>query len=222
MRKTTIALVAMCLVGSSHAILVDNFATAGGTSISSGTIVGTNAGPGIIGGERDREQVVLANPLGQFLDVSIGGGLHVVSNGFLMDSVVSLQYDGAGDEVGNTGVGNTLNHAGTGALAGAFAGDRVRIGWLGNDLKVDVRVELRKAGAVLSTNTVARAAMSGAGFQDIFMNSADMAMADSLTVRFHADPSGDFAIGRIETVPEPATMAALGLGLAAVSRRRRK
>ena len=220
MKKVIVAFAAAALVGSAQAVLVDSFNAPGGNSILGGTYVGSNNGGGIIGGNRDYEMIVVANPLGQFFDVSFGGGLEVTSNGFLTDGDLVLQYDGGPDAA--IGVGGNINNLGTGALAGAFGGDRVRIWFLGNDLPVNVLCQTRLGGAVTAIGGAVRGPLAGPGFLDVMMNPAAMAAADSLTIKFDAQPSGDYALGRIETVPEPATISAIAFGLAAMARRRKK
>lgn len=220
MKKVIVAFAAAALVGSAQAVLVDSFNAPGGNSILGGTYVGSNNGGGIIGGNRDYEMIVVANPLGQFFDVSFGGGLEVTSNGFLTDGDLVLQYDGGPDAT--VGVGGNINNVGTGALAGAFNGDRVRVWFLGNDLPVTVTATTRVGGMITAANTAVRGALAGAGFLDIFLGGAALAGADSVSVKFDAQASGDYALSKIETVPEPATMLALAAGVALMARRRRK
>lgn len=219
MRKITLVAGALALVATSNAVLVDNFTAAGGNSILGGTYVGSNNGGGIIGANRDYEMIVNANPLGQFFDVSFGGGLEVTSNGFMTDGDLVLQYDGGPDAA--IGVGGNINNVGTGALAGAFNGNAVRIWFLGNDLPVTVTATTRVGGVVTNSNVGVRGMLAGAGFMDIFLGGA-LAAADSVTVKFDSQASGDYALAMIETVPEPATMVALAAGVAAMARRRRK
>lgn len=220
MRKFLV-LAAVVVSGVAQAnVTIDNFTTAYFDTIIGGTSVQFQQGAGIIGGERDVELNVLANPLNQFLDIAIAGGLTVISNGFGVQSKVSLQYDGLNDEVGNTGPGKVLTNAGGAPLGIGFC-NAVRVGFIGNDLKVNIQVEARLAGVVIGVGNGMRAAGQGVGFEDIAMAPAALAAADSLTFRFQADPSGDFAISGLECVPEPASMAALGLGFAALVARRR-
>lgn len=211
---------ALAVAGAtSQAVIIDNFNTPAGFSISSGTAVTVSGPGGIIGGQRDLEGKVLANPLLQFLDISIfGGGVSVVSNGFLTLSEVAFQYDRV--DAQPTGVGATLFNGGTGVPLG-LDGDRVRLDWIGNDLDVNVVVVTRKLGVITGGGVGLRAGMSGPGFQDIFVNPAALANADSITITFKPNASGDFALRSMQTVPEPATMLALGAGAAVIARRRK-
>lgn len=209
--------------GAAQATVLDAFTDAqafcvqqaGGT-----TFVDTALGLNVIGGQRDVQVTESANPFNQKLDVTFGGGLSVVSSGFGVKSDITLQYDRI-DEFGNTGANKVLQNGGTGAPLLSGSNDRVRVNFVGNDLKVAMLVTARKNGAVIGTGTGIRTAGQGAGFVDIAMNQAAMAQADSISIAFTPDTSGDFALSSIEAVPEPATLAALALvGLAA--RRRRK
>ncbi len=208
----------MSLAGMSQAVLIDGFGTgAQGFSIQSGSFVSVANGA-MLGGQRDVQGSVLANPANQFLDVNIGGGFSIVSNGFLLDSVVKLQYDRVDGET--PGAGQSLLNSGTGVPLG-LDGDRVRINFLGNDLPVTVVGILRLNGSQLQIAANNKLA-GGPGALDIAFNPANLAAADSLTLEFQSAPSGDYALGSIETVPEPASLIAIGAGLAGVLARRRR
>ena len=178
-----------------------------------------------LSGERDVEMRVLSNPFNQDYDVTITGGqLAVISQGFGTLARLTLQYDCPGDETPGTNV--AINNNGyTAGLLGNGANNMYRVKFLGNDLPVQVICTLRAAnGVVVASRTATRAALAGAGNLDFVFNPAEVAGSGSITFQFEADRSGDFALEGIEAlpVPEPATMAALGLGVAAVIRRRNK
>lgn len=219
--KKFLILAGVVAAGSANAVLIDDFSTSQFVaSVQGGNYVDAAAG-GVLSGERDVEVDVLANPVGQFADCFIDSNVLTYSNGFLTNSVLYLQYDVVGDTINGPG-GNINNLVGTPGLLPGY-NDRVDLTWLGNDLDVDVFVVLRQGGAVIDVGNATRLAGSGAGVQSIGINAAAAAAADSLTVIFHARPSGDFALSRMETVPEPASMAAIGLGFAGlIARRRRK
>ena len=220
--KRTIFILALPLIGAqANAAIVDNFTVAYANSLQSGTWVDFQAG-GMLGGERDVQLEVLNNPFNTFCDLDINGaGMAISSQGFGMTSNVYLQYDRTGDEAGNTGAGKFLTNGGTGvALLGGF-NDTLRIGFIGNDLDVNVKAVARLSGAIIGSNSALRPGGSGVGTLDIAMSPAVLASADSLTFVFSGATNADFAISKIETVPEPLSLAVLGLGAALAVRRRR-
>lgn len=60
------------------------------------------------------------------------------------------------------------------------------------------------------------------GVADAVFDTADMSKIDAFHFEFLTERDGDLAISEVRAVPEPATLAALSLGAAALLRRRRK
>jgi hypothetical protein len=207
-------------VAVGHAIVIDDFSSGVlNESIDSGSLVLTQVGT-MASGERDVEMMVVSNPQNQFFDLNIntnGSGLSIVSSGFNMVSSFSLQYDVVGDEV--TGSGQSLNNPGSGIPVLSTTDSVIRINFLGNDLPLTVTGTLRSGNSVLENVVAVKA--PGAGALDLVF-SGSIGAADSITVNFVTSPSGDYAISSIETVPEPASMAIMALGLVGVAARRRK
>lgn len=221
MRKFLV-LAGVVAAGAANAIVIDDF-TSGPyfNTIIGGDYVEFQGGT-MATGERDVQQTVLANPLGQFFDLAITGtGLAITSAGFGLDGFVILQYDLIGDEAGNTGAGKTLTYV-PGVLALNDGCDTIRINWLGNDLAVEYAVQLRFADNSTVVNGGVRAGGQGAGFTDVAFTAAQLAAARAISFGFHGVPSADYGITSLECVPEPASMAALGLGAAALVARRRR
>lgn len=222
MKKLTIvALIAVA--ACSQAVVIDDF-TSGTVAFSTsalGSQVLVQSGT-MASTERDVELNVLTNPFGQFLDFTVGGaapGASVVSQGFGLMSTVRLQYDVVGDETIGSG---TLNNNGPGTPLLSGTDNTIRISFLGNDLAVGVAAVLRNSGSVIATQSTTRAAASGAGNVDLTFGAGQLQLADSITIEFTPVTNADFAINRIEAVPEPSAIAALSLGALALVRRRRK
>ena len=223
MKRAAIIFAGALVSAANAAVIIDDFSVPYSKSITSGSNVDYQSGAFLGGlGERDVEMRVWSNPLGQSMDLTITGRqLAIVSNGFSLRSKLTLQYDNDGDEAGNTGANHLLNTSAFGASH--FAGnDTIQVRMLGNDLPINVKMTLRDGAGGVISQIVQSKLGGGAGNVNFNAGAAAMLAARSLTLEFEAETSGDFAIEEIAAVPEPATMAALGLGAAAMLRRRRK
>lgn len=219
MKKITLLVAGLSVFTVSQAQdIIDDFSIPYSSTVISGSVSAVQTGS-MLSGERDVRVRVINNPIaGQAARVTITGSqLSVISNDFLVRSTLELQYDKLGDET--PGVNVQLNNgAGTANLLGGNT--QVDVRFLQNDLAVDVMATLRAQGSVIAQISKTRAAGSGQGAES-FNFGAIAAQADSITFTFGAAPSGDFALEGLEAVPEPASMTALALGLAAMMRRRR-
>ncbi len=221
--KKALVLGLICAVGAANAqVIIDDFSVPYTKTIVSGSNVDAMSGA-VLSGERDVEMRVVSNPFGQDYDLRITGSqLAVISTGFGVLSTLKLQYDGNGDEAGNTGVNKLLTNSGASA-SGILAGNNnIQVRFLGNDQQLTVSAVLRKDGGIIGQIDKVRAAAAGIGSESFIFTSAQAAQADSLTFVISSDRSGDYAIEGIEAVPEPATMTAIAAGLAALAARRRR
>lgn len=221
MRNIALILGIGVVAGANAQIIIDDFSVPYSRTIKSGTRVDAQGGA-FLSGERDIEMRVFSNPFNQDYDVTITGGqLAVISQGFGTLAKLSLQYDCPGDETPGTNV-SLNNNANTANLLGNGVNNTFRVKFLDNDLPVQVICTLRNNGAIVASHSATRAALAGPGNLDFTFAPGDVATSGSITFEFLADRSGDFALEGIEAVPEPATMVALGLGAAAMLRRRKK
>lgn len=206
--------------------MIDDFSTGSfAQSITAGSWIGSQLGS-MYGGERDSGMLVQANPLNQFMDMSVQSGLVITSSGALLDGQSGVEYDGVGDETDN--VAPFERGPGLNANFSASA-DRFRLNFLANDLPMSVLAYVYTYGSpdALSTSTVAVGANQNSFSVDIpfssFAGGASFSDVDRFGFIFETGPSGDFALESIEAVPEPATMAAIGAGIVGlIARRRRK
>lgn len=97
---------------------------------------------------------------------------------------------------------------------------------LGNDADLTATVYL--VNGLFQSRTYSKTFAAGGartetvGLADIVSDSMNMQDVDFMLVYFSGPADLDFGIDQITAVPEPGTMAALGLGLAAIARRRRQ
>lgn len=217
-------LATLAVAGSAHAIVIDDFTTGSfSQDLTTGSWVGSQAGS-MLGGERDAGFVVLDNPQSVNVHMEAGSGFYVGAGGSQAMAEFGLDYDGAGDEIDNT----APFEYGPGLTGfGLSASESVRISFLANDQDLTVNVfALSGQGTGTSSSTTIVAGGQTSPF-DVdfsfasFTGNADLSNIDRLVIVFDTSPSGDFALSQVSTVPEPASMAILGLGALGLIRRRR-
>ncbi len=216
--KATWSLILVAAAAVSQATLIDDFTTGGYTnSISSGYALAFQNGS-MMGGERGVYMEVVDNPLTvPELQVYIGNGMQITTTGTLLQARVQLGY------------GYTSNGSGgwdTADLHQDFTGDDAfRVHFLANDLALTMTLFAGSVGGNWGNSVVAvdpdqspfTVTVPFASFSD----SVDWTDVNQIVFQFDTSPSGDFAISKVETVPEPASIAALGLGALTLLRRRR-
>ncbi len=207
--------------GFANALWLDDFASGPYSgSISSGSTIQQQFGT-MRGNQRDLLLTVLQNPYSQQLQQTIGDGLSVTSTGAGLVAIIGLQYDGFDAE---SVVGSQFN-AGPGFSSLDMTDQFIRLGFLSNDRTLTARVELEGNG--LSSYDWSIAGNQDDPFNvDVNLNSfvgnANMSGIDRVTIYFYTMPSGDFALGSIQVVPEPLSMSAFAVALVGMGAARRK
>jgi hypothetical protein len=217
MKKTLFGIAALSLIAVSNAQLIDDFST-GPLDLQldppAVSLSGNRTGA-MIGGSAAHSIAFISNPDGN------RARMRVVPRSLVMS--VSDEDLVATRSTITYGAGSDLNVDFTGQ-------DRFLIGMRNADLPVNGTIKLetnvggvyqsKSVGFVIpSTPTPTTYAVSfgglvgSAGFQ---VNNVDR-----ISFEFNTQASGDFSLTELSAVPEPGTMAAIGLGVAAMIRRRR-
>lgn len=211
-------MLALGVVASSQALLIDDFSSGFYDSgpVTSSTIAWQNAGS-VAGGVRGTLVGFAANPLGEDSRLRITTGqMAIASSGVLADNLFQLAY---GFAVGSTSVGSNplnLNLSASPIFEADFRFNDIpqtlNVYLFSNNGAQSGTFSTTVAGGINSTTTISVNASAFGG------NLADV---DAIVFEFDTAPGGDFAISNLRAVPEPATLAVLGLGAAALIRRRR-
>ncbi len=200
-------------------IVIDDFTT--GSFSYTRSSVGTSSARvtgSMLGGTRWALSNVTANPNGSQLAGSVGGGVASFVAGDGLVHATDLRY------------GYTLGGALSDLNADLTAGgnNALKISFLENTGNLGLLVQLRRTVGTGSqwVNYNATVAASSAPFDlkipySVF-GSFNLADVDQVILRFTNQPGEDYKLGGVEAVPEPATIAALGLGAAALMRRRKR
>jgi hypothetical protein len=221
--KTAFLALGLLVAPLAHGILIDDFST-GFDSVTTKTSKIVFESGAMLGGERYNFLGFVANPNNRSIGLDIDG-IYSISTGVGVESYIELGYgfkdNGSG---GWTPFDLNQDYSAIPALRLNFlSNDRDLTAWayVGSNLWTDVsRTSVLVAGNQDSPFSVDLNLGSLTTWIGSGVNLADV---DQITFVFQTKPAGDFALTSVETVPEPASMAALGLGIAAlVARRRRK
>ena len=210
----------LTMASLSHALLFDNF-TGGAYDSGQLTAVGTTNAwqttPTVAGGVRFVSQQITANPFSQNSQVRIvpSFGMTFANQDSGVDGRLSLGY----------GYANNSTVAGSNALNINSTGNPLYVvTFMQNDLPSTATITLFSStlGSVSRTVNIAGGVTSVTPYTFDFTGASQLARVDAVTLTVNPLPSGDFAIRRIESVPEPASMAAIGIGLVGLARARRR
>lgn len=224
--KGATAGLALVVVASGHALLIDDFSDGNLTHlVNGGAEAFTLTAASVLGGDRATwiDQTTFVGNRYSILDISAGA--LSVENAIGTDSISSIGY-GVNSVFagGGFGIDPTSNF-------NLSTFNTYRLNFEGNDQPLTVFLGLFNSSG--SDFVIFQKNIAGGQFSpfsvditaaDIvsLVGTPDYSSIDQVRLDFFTSNAGDFAVTSFEAVPEPATLAVLGLGAAALIRRRRK
>lgn len=214
----------LCIVASASAapLLVDDFTSLAPQSLTQ-TGVGASdtwaGGGAMLGGSRGLIANVTTSMYGLASKINIVAGVGAVSD----------NAGNAGDfwfgylTTGGTGSGGLFYSTSTDMDLSAFSD--MEIDMLSSDKAFTLEVvwasDFSQGSWMKAFGPIASPTTISIGMADYAGGSWDPSNVDAFAVRFHTAVDGDLGMREIRLVPEPASLAVLGLGILGATRKRR-
>lgn len=222
--KLGVLIAAVGATAAAQAIVIDDFMTGpySVTLVTPGSTDTAFQAAAVPGATRATRLIVESNPLLRDVTLSVGGGFTVVDNGTLADSISRVGYGYESDGSG----GVVVDPLGLDLTSESH----FRVDFLSNDLDNTIKVFIGTWNGTALDLSVATAVAAGGHVGTPFsvsvpiassVGTANLAQTDVIVLEMDNQPSGDFAIANFSVVPEPGTMAVLGIGVASLLRRRK-
>lgn len=222
--------VAVLACASQAAITIDDFTTGAFAMSGSGDQYATQTGAGMVQGFRYEAHAFTSNPSGRSMVSEVNAsypGNYFFEAGTGVKGYMVLAWLG--------GLQNGVNASGPGSL---LTGDvkefnpllnlsgmtSLDLGYKDNDQNTTVYFGVY-GDDLLTSEEHSLAMVSGAGVLSMSLSnftSVDLSKVGGLYLRFDIPNANDFTLTNYNVVPEPVSIVALGAGLAALARRRKR
>jgi hypothetical protein len=216
--KKLMLLAAAFSVTAANAVVLDDFSDGdAGIVLNAGAAFDFKAAS-VPGGTRGLYLGIVDNPRNQVGEIYVAGGKFTESAGVRVKTMSQIGYGFEDDGMGGF-ITDDMNLNLTGYTDFVFNFDS-------NDLDLTMNVYVISGGNAFMSSKLVAGGRNETPFVETFsfagFGGANFGDVDQIVVEFFNSAGGDFALDSFEVVPEPASIAAVGLGLAALARRRRK